>query len=105
MRKLIYQLDDYQEDQDRFKEESKNKSIVAKLERGREPTSDDWLEYFKFVIDKKNELDAKLLKNSEKRVYLSTAHFSKFLSTVSDSLKIRLTYPQKMKVILKKKEH
>ena len=47
----------------------------------------------------------KLLKNNEKRVYLSTAHFSKFFSIVSDSLKIRLTYPQKMKQILKKKEH
>ena len=46
-----------------------------------------------------------LLKNNEKRVYLSTAHFSKFFSTVSNSLKIRLTYPQKMKEILKKKEH
>jgi threonine synthase len=47
----------------------------------------------------------KLLKNNEKRVYLSTAHFSKFISTVSNSLKIRLIYPQKMKEILKKKEH
>ena len=33
-------------------------------------------------------------------MYLSTAHFSKFLQTVSNSLKIRLTYPQKMKEIL-----
>ena len=47
----------------------------------------------------------KLLKNNEKRVYLSTAHFSKFFNTVSNSLKIRLAYPKKMKEILKKKEH
>ena len=47
----------------------------------------------------------KLLKNNEKRVYLSTAHFQSFLIQLSNSLKIRLTYPQKMKEILKKKEH
>jgi len=46
----------------------------------------------------------KLLKNNEKRVYLSTAHFSKFFNTVSNSLEISLTYPKKMKEILKKKE-
>ena len=45
-----------------------------------------------------------LLKNDEKRVYLSTAHFSKFFDTVSNSLKIRLVYPKKMKKILEKKE-
>ena len=38
-------------------------------------------------------------------MYLSTAHFSKFFNTVSNSLKIRLAYPKKMKEILKKKEH
>ena len=38
-------------------------------------------------------------------MYLSTAHFSKFFNTVNNSLKIRLTYPKKMKEILKKKEH
>ena len=43
-------------------------------------------------------------KNDEKRVYLSTAHFSKFFNTVSDSLKINLIYPQKLKEILEKKE-
>ena len=46
----------------------------------------------------------KILKNDEKRVYLSTAHFSKFFNTVSDSLKINLIYPQKLKEILEKKE-
>ena len=46
----------------------------------------------------------KLLKNNEKRIYLSTAHFSKFFNTVSNALNIRLKYPQKMKEILRKKE-
>ena len=40
-----------------------------------------------------------------KKVYLSTAHFSKFFSTVSNSLKDSSNISQKMKEILKKKEH
>ena len=64
---------------------------------------------FKIITDPHTavgySIGKKLLKNNEKRVYLSTAHFSKFIKTVRNSLKIRLTYPQEMREILKKKEH
>ena len=64
---------------------------------------------FNIIIDPHTavgySIGKKLLKNNEKRVYLSTAHFSKFFNTVNNSLKISLTYPKKMKEILKKKEY
>ncbi len=63
---------------------------------------------FNIIIDPHTavgySIGKELLNNNEKRVYLSTAHFSKFLDTVNDSLKICLTYPPKMKEILKKQE-
>ena len=40
----------------------------------------------------------------EKRIYLSTAHFSKFLDTVSKAISNKLEYPSRLKKILKKKE-
>ncbi len=46
----------------------------------------------------------KILKKSEKRVYLATAHYSKFMETVEDSIKKKLNYPDKLKKILKKDE-
>ena len=46
----------------------------------------------------------KLLNDSEKRVYLATAHYAKFIETVRGSIKKNLDYPKPLKSILKKKE-
>jgi len=46
----------------------------------------------------------KLLNDNEKRVYLATAHYAKFIETVRDSIKKDLNYPKPLKSILKKKE-
>ena len=46
----------------------------------------------------------KKLDESEKRIYLSTAHFSKFIDTVSKATSKKLKYPSKLKKILKKRE-
>ncbi len=46
----------------------------------------------------------KLLDDDEKRVYLATAHYAKFIETVKDSIKNDITYPKQLKSILKKKE-
>ena len=44
----------------------------------------------------------KLLDDDEKRVYLATAHYAKFIETVKDSIKNEITYPKQLKSILKK---
>ena len=63
---------------------------------------------FNIIIDPHTavgySIGKKLLKNNEKRVYLSTAHFSKFFNTVNDSLKFP-DISKKMKEILKKKSN
>ena len=46
----------------------------------------------------------KLLDDDEKRVYLATAHYAKFIETVKDSIKNDINYPKQLKSILKKKE-
>ena len=46
----------------------------------------------------------KLLENHDKRIYLSTAHYSKFFDTVNDNIDKNIFYPDKLKNILKKKE-
>ena len=46
----------------------------------------------------------KLLNDSEKRVYMATAHYSKFMDTITESIFKKLHYPSKLKKILKKKE-
>tara|TARA_Y100000589_G_C27039077_1_gene582349 strand:- start:428 stop:1006 length:579 start_codon:yes stop_codon:yes gene_type:complete len=46
----------------------------------------------------------KLLANEEKRIYLATAHYAKFINTVKDSIKKEVNYPKKLKSVLKKKE-
>ena len=44
----------------------------------------------------------KLLNDSEKRVYMATAHYSKFMDTITESIFKKLHYPSKLKKILKK---
>lgn len=44
------------------------------------------------------------LNKKEKRVYLATAHYSKFIDTVKDSVDQKIDYPVKLKKILNKKE-
>ena len=46
----------------------------------------------------------KLLKDSEKRVYLATAHHAKFIETVRDSIKKDINYPKQLESILNQKE-
>ena len=46
----------------------------------------------------------KLLKNEEKRVYLATAHYAKFIETVRNSVNREINYPVPLKSILNKKE-
>ena len=47
----------------------------------------------------------KLLDESEKRVYLATAHYAKFMDTVQSSINKKLIYPKSLKSILNKKEN
>ena len=44
------------------------------------------------------------LDKKERRIYLATAHYSKFIKTVKESVKKKVDYPDKLKQILKKKE-
>ena len=46
----------------------------------------------------------KQLDKKERRIYLATAHYSKFIKTVKESVKKKVDYPVKLKEILKKKE-
>ena len=46
----------------------------------------------------------KQLDKKERRIYLATAHYSKFIKTVKESVKKKVDYPDKLKRILKKKE-
>ncbi len=46
----------------------------------------------------------RILKDSEKRIYLSTAHHGKFLDTVRKAIKSNINYPEKLSKIMKKKE-
>ena len=41
--------------------------------------------------------------DSEKRVYLATAHHAKFIETVRDSIKNDINYPKQLKSILNQK--
>ena len=47
----------------------------------------------------------KLLDESEKRVYLATAHYAKFMDTVQNSINKKLMYPKSLRSILNKKEN
>ncbi len=47
----------------------------------------------------------KELDNNEKRIYLATAHYSKFLKTVKESVRKKINYPVKLEKILKKSEN
>ena len=51
------------------------------------------------------EVGKKTLSNEEKRVYLATAHHSKFIKTVGVALDRRINYPKKLTSLLKKKEN
>ena len=46
----------------------------------------------------------KVLKDCEKRIYLATAHYGKFLPTVKKSIGDKCDYPQELKYVLNKKE-
>ncbi len=46
----------------------------------------------------------RVLKDNEKRIYIATAHYGKFLPTVKKSIGDKCDYPQKLKNVLKKKE-
>ncbi len=46
----------------------------------------------------------RILQDSEKRIYLSTAHYGKFLETVRKAVKKNINYPEKLSKILNKKE-
>ncbi len=46
----------------------------------------------------------KVLKDCEKRIYLATAHYGKFLPTVKKSIGDKCDYPQELKNVLNKKE-
>ena len=45
-----------------------------------------------------------MLKDSDKRVYLSTAHYAKFIDTVSKSINENISFPKPLSKILEKKE-
>ena len=47
----------------------------------------------------------KLLDESEKRVYLATAHYAKFMDTVQNSINKKLMYPKSLRSVLNKKEN
>ena len=71
-------------------------------------TINDIYKKFSIIIDPHTavgySVGNKILKKSEKRVYLATAHYSKFMETVEDSIKKKLNYPDKLKKIFKKDE-
>ena len=63
---------------------------------------------YKLIIDPHTAVGIsvgdKELNNKEKRIYLATAHYSKFIKTVKESVKKKVDYPVKLGKILKKKE-
>ena len=63
---------------------------------------------YKLIIDPHTAVGIsvgdKELNNKEKRIYLATAHYSKFIKTVKESVKTKVDYPVKLKKILKKNE-
>ena len=46
----------------------------------------------------------KLLKDSEKRIYLATAHHAKFIETVRESINKDVKYPATLESILEKRK-
>ena len=63
---------------------------------------------YKLIIDPHTAVGIsvgdKELNNKEKRIYLATAHYSKFIKTVKESVKKKVDYPVKLEKILKKTE-
>ena len=63
---------------------------------------------YKLIIDPHTAVGISVgnreLNHKEKRIYLATAHYSKFLKTVKESVKRKVSYPVKLEKILKKKE-
>ena len=63
---------------------------------------------YKLIIDPHTAVGIsvgdKELNNKEKRIYLATAHYSKFIKTVKESVNKKVDYPAKLRKILKKKE-
>lgn len=95
-----------------------SQSILIKIKEHFEYGSisdEDTLETIKNVNSKYNiiidphtavgyKVGKKKLGNQEKRVYLATAHCSKFINTVSDALDRNINYPKELENLLKKKE-
>ena len=96
-----------------------SQSILSKIKKYFEfgKISDaDTLETIKYVNSKHNiiidphtavgyKVGKKKLTHEDKRVYLATAHYSKFIKTVSDALNCSINYPKKLENIVKKKEN
>ena len=63
---------------------------------------------YKLIIDPHTAVGIsvgdKELNNNEKRIYLATAHYSKFIKTVKESVKKKVDYPVKLEKILRKNE-
>ena len=63
---------------------------------------------YKLIVDPHTavglSVGEKQLDKKERRIYLATAHYSKFIKTVKESVKKKVDYPNKLKKILKKKE-
>ena len=63
---------------------------------------------YKLIVDPHTavglSVGEKQLDKEERRIYLATAHYSKFIKTVKESVKKKVDYPNKLKKILKKKE-
>jgi len=72
-------------------------------------TIDKLYRNFKIIIDPHTavgySVGKRLLNKDNKRIYLATAHYSKFLKIVEKSIGKNLQYPDKLKKILKKKEN
>ena len=77
-------------------------------DRETEETLKNFHTEFQLIIDPHTAVGyavgKKMLKDSDKRVYLSTAHYAKFIDTVSKSINEDISFPKPLSKILEKKE-
>ena len=103
------------EKKDNFEISKKYLNLILKdfeggclTDRETEETLKNFHTEFQLIIDPHTAVGyavgKKMLKDSDKRVYLSTAHYAKFFDTVSKSINENISFPKPLSKILEKKE-
>ena len=103
------------EKKDNFEISKKYLNLILKdfeggclTDRETEETLKNFHTEFQLIIDPHTAVGyavgKKMLKDSDKRVYLSTAHYAKFIDTVSKSINENISFPKPLSKILEKKE-